>query len=450
MHLKDFLFTPIVLVLIYLLAYFLRPTLTSNLTKKYFVPALTFKIIGAISVGLIYHYFYKYGDTLRYHFFSEIFHTTFWDDAYTGIKLFFTPYDSTNYSVSYVLTDNYFYKRDVGGFFMLKVSALLGLFNMHSYYAISCLFAFISFFGLWKFYQVVIEIYPRLYKQAFIAIFCFPSVIFWGSGILKDTITLSALCWATYCCYELFIQKRLSILNVIILLVSAWILIILKIYILICFIPAIIYWIVYTHLNKVKNPVLRALIAPFVLSVFVLSAYVLVTNISKYNEKYSLENIEDTMRITANWITYTSGDSGSAYSLGDNFELTLSNIITKLPAGINVTLFRPYIWEIKNSVMLFASLESMLLLFFTIYVLYKTRVINFFRIVYKNPFPKFLLIYSLTFSFAVGITTYNFGTLVRYKIPAMPFYLLLLFLVLHVHNERKSERANELLSDKIQ
>ena len=39
-------------------------------------------------------------------------------------------------------------------------------------------------------------------------------------------------------------------------------------------------------------------------------------------------------------------------------------------------------------------------------------------------------IFSITFAFAVGITTPNFGTLVRYKIQCMPFYIAMLFMLL--------------------
>ncbi len=40
----------------------------------------------------------------------------------------------------------------------------------------------------------------------------------------------------------------------------------------------------------------------------------------------------------------------------------------------------------------------------------------------------------------VGITTLNFGTLVRYKIPCLPFYLIALILILDYRNNRKKVR----------
>ena len=55
----------------------------------------------------------------------------------------------------------------------------------------------------------------------------------------------------------------------------------------------------------------------------------------------------------------------------------------------------------------------------------------------NNPNVLFTLIFSIAFAFAVGVSTFNFGTLVRYKIPLLPFFLVALILILH---HSKSER----------
>jgi hypothetical protein len=41
----------------------------------------------------------------------------------------------------------------------------------------------------------------------------------------------------------------------------------------------------------------------------------------------------------------------------------------------------------------------------------------------------FLLIFAIVFSFGVGVSTFNFGTLVRYKIPMLPFFVTALILI---------------------
>ena len=49
----------------------------------------------------------------------------------------------------------------------------------------------------------------------------------------------------------------------------------------------------------------------------------------------------------------------------------------------------------------------------------------------KDPNLMFFLIFSLIFAFAVGITSYNFGALSRYKIPCLPFYGAFLMILLN-------------------
>jgi hypothetical protein len=41
----------------------------------------------------------------------------------------------------------------------------------------------------------------------------------------------------------------------------------------------------------------------------------------------------------------------------------------------------------------------------------------------------YCLLFALLFALFVGATTTNFGTLVRYKIPCMPFYVAAMFII---------------------
>ena len=69
--------------------------------------------------------------------------------------------------------------------------------------------------------------------------------------------------------------------------------------------------------------------------------------------KFSIENAQERAEDMQRWHTYRvevlkSGE-GSAYSLGEvNF--TPLGILQKIPAAVNVALFRPYLWEAGNLV----------------------------------------------------------------------------------------------------
>jgi hypothetical protein len=165
--------------------------------------------------------------------------------------------------------------------------------------------------------------------------------------------------------------------------------------------------------------------------------------VAEDNPRYNLETISETARVTAEWIHFVSQrDQGSAYTLGD-FDYSPAGMARKFPMAIWVTLYRPYLWESHNIVMLLSALESFALLIFTIYVFYKVGVRRVFAKVTSTPILTFVFLFSIIFAFAVGVTTYNFGTLVRYKIPMYPFFVAGLFILLTYSKRERKRRVLE-------
>jgi hypothetical protein len=80
--------------------------------------------------------------------------------------------------------------------------------------------------------------------------------------------------------------------------------------------------------------------------------------------------------------------------------------------------------------MLLSSMEGLAMLLF-VFKIFFTRggVIKFFTIIFSNPVVFYCIIFSLLFAVFVGISTFNFGSLVRYKIPCMPFFVVALIII---------------------
>ena len=79
--------------------------------------------------------------------------------------------------------------------------------------------------------------------------------------------------------------------------------------------------------------------------------------------------------------------------------------------------------------MFISALENTVLMVFLIYMLFKIGPFAFARYVFGKPMILFSFTFAIIFSFAVGLTTSNFGSLVRYKIPALPFFLASLYMI---------------------
>ena len=436
MEIKDLFITPVYLAIIYAIAFLIRPYVTEKQNIRYFIPGLTLKVIGAISVGMIYQFYYGGGDTFTYfHLGSKYIWEAFKDSPILAFKLIFAGTEYAGETFQYA-SKIYTY-GDLSSYFVVRAAGVLDILTFHTYSATAILFAAISFSGLWALYHVLFRMNPDQHFGMAIAVFFVPSVFFWGSGILKDTITIGALGWATYGIYNLFIAKRHFFISSIILIVVLYTIYTIKIYILLCFLPTAILWVFYTRVGKVKHIVVKIFAVPIVLAMAGFAGYYAIVKVGENNPRYNIEEIAETARATAEWIHYVSErEGGAAYSLGD-FDYSPTGMVRKFIPAVWVTFYRPYLWEVNNVVMLLSALESFALLLFTVYVFYKVGFVRAFQKITSHPFLIFCFLFSIIFAFAVGVTTYNFGTLVRYKIPIYPFFVSGLFILL---NYSKSER----------
>lgn len=435
MELRDFIVTPIVVLLVYIFAYIIRPFVTDDVNKKYFLPGLTVKIIGALALGFIYQFYYDGGDTYNYHTHgSRHVWEAFYDSPKKGFKLFFASGNDQTGIYEYSSRIPFF--NDASSYTIIRFASFFDLITFSAYSATAVLFGVLSFIGGWMLFLTFYEGRKHLVGSIALATLFIPSVFFWGSGLLKDTITLTFLGVATYFIWKIVTQRKFKIMQVIILVLSLYVIYAIKKYILLCYLPAILLMIYARGLAFVKNILFKILILPFIVVVVGSSLYFTLNQISKDDPRYNLQQLGNTAQITAYDIAFQTGkDAGSTYILGQ-LDGTFGSLIRLAPESVNVSLFRPYLWEIKNPLMLMSALESAAFLLLTIFVIIKSRVFLFISL--TNPDVLFCLVFSITFAFAVGVSSFNFGTLSRYKIPLLPFYLLaLIFIYDYAKRERK-------------
>ncbi|MEM9982441.1 MAG: hypothetical protein AAF734_08090, partial [Bacteroidota bacterium] len=399
------------------------------LTRPYYLPGFFVKVLGALGVGVLYFFYYGggniNGDT--FYFFKDAgkIVDAFIDSPIKGIKVLLATdeYDPSTYAY----TSRIYYYQDPTSRPIVKIAGVLSLFTFHTYSVTALLFAAFCFGGVWAIYNVFVDLYPPLYRPLAIAILFVPSVFFWGSGLLKDTITLGCLGYAFNAFYFGLIKRRQLVRNGIIFLICLLIIKAVKVYILLCFIPAVSLWLFLQDRTKMKKGAARTLMLPLALLLALPIGYVAVQKITE-GTRYSLDQIANTTQVTAEWLQYMSEyDQGSGYSLGE-FDGSMQSVITKLPQGIWVSLFRPYLWEAHNVVMLLSAFESLILLLLTIKVLFEVR----FRIIkplLEHPVIAFCFLFAIVLAFGVGVSSSNFGTLSRYRVPLLPFYLAGLYLL---------------------
>ena len=212
---SDYVFLPIYIILIYLTALFFKPENPS--LKKYFLRGLFFKITGGFLFWLVYCSIYDGGDSWAYFVSCKAVGNLLIQDFPTGwqvltgeisgLKTWSHFNVDTGFPMGYMLIDD-------KTFSVARYSSLIYLVSSRSFLVTTVIVSSLSYIGMWKFYSLVIRLYPYAGKIAFYIIICTPSLLFWGGGIMKDTYVLSASCWFCYNFYMSFIRREKQLINI--------------------------------------------------------------------------------------------------------------------------------------------------------------------------------------------------------------------------------------------
>lgn len=432
----DFVLTPAYMLFFLFIAIVYRSRdKTPHHLKSFFISGLLIKFMGAIVAGLIYEFYYGDGDTFNY------FDASRWINSLIDINFDHWVQAMTHKSQGNIAS-RYFDIRIVRydqTFFFVKICSLIGLIAFNTYTVIGLFLACFAFVTSWQFYKMACDIYPNLYKTFGYIIFYIPSVTFWGSGVFKDTITYGGVLLLTASFYYIFIKKENVFNNIFYFVISFFLVYKIREFLILAALPPLIIWYILSLKNFIRNVKVRFFIGPVLMLVSVLGGSVAVSSLSKVDETLQKGNLQDKAKGFQSWHSIAGG---STYSLGEVDYSSNFGMLKKAPAAINVTLFRPYLWEVRNPVMLIAAFESLFFLFLLLGVLKEVKF-KFFYYFFDNSHAFFFLLFALMYAFITGFTSYNFGALVRYKIPCMPYFLLGIYIIKNEISKTKVAEEKE-------
>jgi hypothetical protein len=433
----DWLLLPVYFfILVKIFFSFANKRYTGN-KLKYFKYGFIAKLIGALGFGFYHQYIYGGGDTLLY-----------FD---TGIRLVdimstdFPRFLTSIFSYSETALDLRFESLDDvvfgdSNFFVVRVAAVLALISFKAYIPILLMFSSLSYIGIWYAYSSICKMYEHLSKELAVAFLFIPSVVLWGSGLGKDSLTLGGTCLVFGALLRLFlIPKQKKIRNIIFLIIGGFVVVMIKPYIIYSFVLSFIIGILFQKIRLLKSPAAKLIMGPILITIGILFSIFAYNYISN-DPKFGLDLIADKVVKNNKSLGEGSG-AGSAYDIGLNVTQIngFADIVPIFPKSIFVTLFRPFLWEVSNPAMLLSALESFLFFMFFLYILIKKRLFGIIPNFIRNPIAISCLLYTLIFAGLVGISSGNFGTLVRYKIPCLPFFGLMLILL--YKNDKLSKKS---------
>ncbi|MBI3501371.1 MAG: hypothetical protein HY063_06215 [Bacteroidetes bacterium] len=457
-----------------------------GISKNAFTFAFLVKIIFGFGFWALYSYYSRYqnrADAFLYFDDGKILYSALFKNPVDYIKLLLGFNDAS--LNPYIEQTGYWLREFNQGLYnetrtVIRFNALVCLFSFGNYHVHTVFMCFISFTGLAGIYKTFLPYLKNKKRELFIAVFFIPSVLFWGSGVLKEGLILFSMGMSIYLWFKL-LQEKFSLLRFISLLIFLWLLAASKIYVLLIILPALIAhtWIVKSNKNfsalKYSAVLLlyvsAGLLLPHFDFPFMLfekqrqSIYLSRGGSYLENEqakrfiyiksdvkdriiplkdkpgyckikpgvpylKWTLDNYLDTGKVynsidtTTYWIFYNQEGAGSRIDIPVLFP-SAGSLLKTSPLGFFISLFRPHLLEAKNPLMLFSAVENFFILLFILLCL-------FFHKINSENFHLFLfcvtiviLLYTL-----VGITTAILGSAVRYKMPALPFLFIAMLLIL--------------------
>ena len=400
--------------------------------RKHMMAAFWLRMLGSILYCMVVQYYYGYGDTFTFYKGGNFFTDQFKESLSNLHYLFASAKETGDWYSATPGTEDEFagYFSNPSGNLVMKISAVLSYFSFNRFLIISLFFGFFSFYGQWKLFLVFDDVNKhRNRKLLAYATLYTPSIWFWGSGLLKDSVCIGALGVMVNIAYNMVVKKKFSMANIIVFAILAFFVTVIKSYISAILFASLGVTAVFLFLKRMKNMALRiVLIVVFltggllVISQLDISAQITevvedsVMQIKGFQEAYQSVNADDEA-------------SRAGFSMGD-LNPSLGSLAMQAPGAIFTCLYRPFIWESRKVMIMFTSLESMLLLYCTLYLFKKTKLFGFFKAIFSNEYLFFAFLMSILFALVIGFTTFNFGTMIRYKIILLPFFY---FLMVHIY-----------------
>ena len=406
---------------------------------RYYLGGFLFKLFSVLGFILIFLYYYRGGDTTNYHEGALAMRNLFYQSPLKYFDLMFnkiTWEKYFNYFNSETCYPPTWMVKKEANFTVIRVASVIQLFLPNAILATNIIFARIAYGAIFKLYTLFCTYFPGKEKSLAIAFLFMPSVSFWGSGVMKDTLALTGICWLIILFHKIFISKSsFSLFNILGLCLSVYIIYTVKTYLLLALLPGLIVWFNFQRILEIKNTFVKFILFPVIFMGSIAALLIFYTANSDLFGVYGAENIlGEAAKVQQDLVREESYGSNN-FDIGA-FEPTLAGISSKIIPAINAGLFRPFILESGGSpTMVLAGIENLVLLAMFLWALIKTRFFGFFTYIFSHPLLILGFVFTLLLAFSIGLTSANFGALVRYKVPLVPFFTSILLLAIQSRNK---------------
>ena len=296
-------------------------------------------------------------------------------------------------------------------------AAFLSFFSRGSEYAAHALVAGLSMMGALSIYESSRDAYPEIPpSRLFVATVLFPSVAFWTSALHKEAFCLMGtglLLAAWRAAYKAKIRALVyGPLGVILILMFR----------APALPPLLLGLVIYFVVNRIQKTrgAETTLVGPvyLALGLGVLAAGMIL--VSRVSPDLALDRLGET--VAGQQLAWSRVEGGSSFDLDDTVAQTTAAQLAAAPFALMNALFRPQLFDVTSPVVLVSALE-MTAITYMIFRAFRIHGIGGVLIrVQRSPFLLMCTVITLVGCTFVGLTTKNFGSMARYRVPFLPFY----------------------------
>ncbi len=400
------------LFVVYLLLFAWLVTKTSffsktGLTKPQLVIIFLLKVIAGIFYGWMGHFYGGFAqmvDTWNYHHngLAE-YHLLKTDSHEYFTNLFHNPYTKEGVDSFFGSKDSYW--NDLKSNVFTKIISIFHIFSFGQYYVNVIFYGFISLFGPMAVYRVMIDVFPNKKNIVLLAIFFVPSFYYWSSGIHKEGLIFTGIALIIYHIYFGNKEKRFGLKRWLGILSGLFILLLLRNFVLVIIIPAIIAWLLANKWPK------------YGLTCF--TAIYLISTVAFFTLRYADARLDFPQAVADKQRAFIENVGKSSVPIQELKPTALSFLINT-PQAISLSTVRPYPGDVHHLLSLAAAIETelLLLLFFLFLIFPRRNITQSKNVIY------FCTFFSLSLLLAIGFSVNNLGAIVRYRSVIIPLVVV--------------------------
>lgn len=434
--LQDIIIFPLCILLI---IFFIKKIYKSEFQNFTLIESNILNVSIALKIGSLFSYplviMYMYngvGDTVI--FFKAIteMHENTIEDPMFFFQVFFSDYNVLNNEAN--LNYNNTYIKSFVNYSIVRIGYFFSLLTNNSYLGISTFLSIIPFTGCLSLYfyfrNLIFTHTKNKFSESFLIslIFLNPILQFWSNGLIKDGITLG--CSSFFICFlcRMLFSNENKFKLIVLLVISSLGLLFIKPYILIILLLPSFFLVI--HSSNMKPSLTKQSIIQYTLvfGAIIFSIVLSLKTGGKDSDRYNIYKINNQLSIHHDYVfSISQQQEGSTVYTFIDTKFSVRGIMTKFPHVITTILFRPFIWEKQTSILMtFTSFINLINLIGFILIFSKVGLIKVIKYLFSEPIILYFIVVIILYSYLICLTSPNFGTILRYKLPIIPLNAFIL------------------------